>query len=134
MIQKISFHNATRILLLMLALITVYHLIILGGLIPFEQVWGGHLKTIQQMFVFEGFSIVINLLVILIVLIKAAYLRLRVSSALIQFLLWCLVILFALNTLGNLVAKTNLEKLFALLSFVMAVLCFRLVKENNGKK
>ena len=36
----------------------IFHLLILSQIIPFEIVWGGKLKTTEEMYVFESISAV----------------------------------------------------------------------------
>ena len=39
-----------------------FHLLVLAGVIPFDIVWGGNLKDKTQLYLMEGVSIAINLL------------------------------------------------------------------------
>jgi len=41
-------------------LATIFHLLILVRVIPYEITWGGRLKTVEEMYVFETISILIN--------------------------------------------------------------------------
>jgi len=45
--------------------------------------------------------------------------------------LWAFVVLFAINTVGNVLSKTSLETIiFTPLTFLSAVLCFRIAIEK----
>ena len=80
------------------------------------------------MYVFESISIVVNCILILIILVKGQIINLKISPKVINTILWIFVILFSLNTLGNLASKTNLETVIATpLTFLFAFLCFRIV-------
>ncbi len=93
------------------------HLCILSGLIPYEITWGGRLDNTQQMYVFESISIVV-----LLPLIWALNrVRRKPFGIGIRILLWIYFVLFALNTLGNVFAKTNFEKAFTLVTLFQAV-------------
>jgi hypothetical protein len=122
-----------QILLLISALIIALHLSILAGWIPYEYTWGGRLKTVQEMYVFESVSIIVNLLLILSLLAKGPYPPFKRTQRWVNIVLWVFFILFLLNTVGNLVAKTTFEKWFALVTLLLAGLIgnllFRRTKE-----
>lgn len=123
-------------MLLLLSLVMIFHLSILTQIVPYDIVWAGKLKTKQEMYVFETVSILINSILISTLLIKGNYLKINISHKIINAILWIHVVLFSLNTLGNLTAKTLFEKaVFTPLTFVSAILIFIIVKPNkNGKK
>ena len=131
--------NQTIALISMLSLLTlvmIFHLSILTQIVPYDIVWAGKLKTKQEMYVFESVSILINSILISTLLIKGNYLKINISHKIINAILWIHVVLFSLNTLGNLTAKTLFEKaVFTPLTFVSAILIFIIVKPNkNGEK
>ena len=65
-------------------------------------------------------------------LIKGKYWKAFMPLKIVNIMLWIFVMLFALNTVGNILAETTFEKSFAVLTFVSALLiCFIMVK---GKK
>lgn len=123
-------------MLLLLTLVMIFHLSILTQIVPYNIVWAGKLKTKQEMYVFESVSILINSILISTLLIKGNYLKINISHKIINAILWIHVVLFSLNTLGNLTAKTLFEKaVFTPLTFVSAILIFIIVKPNkNGEK
>ncbi|GAB3823676.1 hypothetical protein GCM10028821_01530 [Hymenobacter jeollabukensis] len=119
-------------MLLILSLIVLFHLLILTGVIPFAIVWGGRLKSHQQMLSFETVSIGLNLLMLAVVALAAGRLRLRVNSRLITGALWLMTALFLANTVGNLLARTALEQLvFTPLTLLLAVFSFRLAMDRK---
>jgi hypothetical protein len=131
-IRRISFLMSGRIIILITALVIFYHFLILFSIVPYELTWGGKLKSYNQMIVFETISIVINCLIILVVFIKLGFIKRLQSSKLIKFVLWFFVLLFALNTIGNLFAENVLEKLiFTPITLVLSLLFCRLVIEKN---
>jgi hypothetical protein len=109
-------------LLLISALVTVFHLLILVRLIPYEITWGGNLKTVEEMYVFETLSILINLFFVFILLQKGEYIRYVMGRKTVNIILWIFFVLFTLNTIGNLFAETNFEKYFTLLTLLSSVL------------
>ncbi len=112
----------SKTLLLLSALVTVFHVLILIRLIPFEITWGGNLKTVEEMYVFETLSILINLFFVFILLQKGEYMRYVMGRKTVNFILWIFFTLFVLNTIGNLFAETNFEKFFTLLTLTSAIL------------
>ena len=52
----------------LVAAITVFHILIVFGIIPYEYVWGGRLKNDAQMYISETVSIVLNLFLIVVLL------------------------------------------------------------------
>jgi hypothetical protein len=69
---------------------------------------------------------------------KAANLRLVFVCALAKFAAEIIIFyLFVLNTIGNVLAESLIEKLFSVLTMILAVICCRLaiepiqVKENS---
>jgi hypothetical protein len=109
-------------LLLISALVTVFHLLILVRLIPYEITWGGNLKTVEEMYVFETLSILINLFFVFILLQKGEYIRYVMGRKTVNIILWIFFVLFTLITIGNLFAETNFEKYFTLLTLLSSVL------------
>lgn len=130
----ITFSVATRaIVTLSLAVIT-FHMLVLTQIIPYNIVWAGKLKSKNEMYVFEALSIIINLVLIVAVLAKTKAIKLNSSQKIVNVSLWLFVFVFALNTLGNLTAKTSIETYVATpLTFILFLLCWRVVIENRGK-
>lgn len=115
-------------LLLISALVTVFHALILLRVIPFEITWGGKLKTVEEMYVFETLSIGVNVFFIFILLQKGEYMRYVMGRKTVNIILWVFFGVFALNSIGNLFAETNFEKGFTLLTLLSAVLIWRIQK------
>jgi len=122
--------QAIKIMLVLLSAVMVFHILVITQVIPYTIVWAGKLKSVKDMYQFEGSSIFINLMLILMLLAKGQYIQLPVSQQFISIVLWLFVFLFALNTIGNLFAKTNFEKfVFTPLTFISSLLLFRIVKK-----
>ena len=122
--------QAIKMMLVLLSTVMVFHILVITQVIPYTIVWAGKLKSVKDMYQFEGSSIFINLMLILILLVKGQYIQLPVSQQFISIVLWLFVFLFALNTIGNLFAKTNFEKfVFTPLTFISSLLLFRIVKK-----
>ena len=98
-------------LLLISALVAVFHALILLRVIPFEITWGGKLKTVEEMYVFETLSILINSFFVFILLQKGEYIRYVMGRKTVNIILWIFFGIFALNTLEA-ISKVHLANLF----------------------
>lgn len=115
---------------LLIAVIT-FHLFIILKIIPYEIAWGGRLENDSEMYVFETLSILINLFLGFVLLMKGGYIKPFLRDKTINVILWIFLVIFVLNTLGNLFAKTNFEKLFSILTFVISVLIWKILKDKR---
>lgn len=125
----LSKHAINIILVIVLALY-VFHFGILLKLIPYNIAWGGRLKNDKEMYVFEFISILINLVLMLLLLMKANKMKPLISERSINIILWFYFGLFTLNTIGNLMAETNFEKGFAVLTAFLATLILLVVRKK----
>jgi hypothetical protein len=131
LLRKIPFGFAVNYLMGMIALIILFHLLVLFGVVPYEIVWGGRLKTTGEMYRFEFFSILVNFVLLLVVAVKVKKIRVRWSGALTNILLWAFILIFFLNTLGNMYSDNFLESvLFTPITFVATFMLMRLVMEH----
>jgi hypothetical protein len=53
--------TAIKIMLYIIAAVTVFHLSIIIKVVPYEITWGGRLKNDSEMYVFEIATLLINL-------------------------------------------------------------------------
>jgi hypothetical protein len=115
-------------MLCLVAAIMLFHLSIILKIVPYEITWGGRLKNDSEMYVFEMISILINLILGLTLLIKGSYIKQIVSLKIVTITLWIFLILFGLNTIGNVFAKTNFEKIFTVLTLSSSILLWIILK------
>ena len=127
--HKIPLRFAINSILSMLGIVVVFHLCVLSGLVPNDIVWGGKFQSVSQLLKFEIASVIINVFMILVVAIKGQYLGVYVPVKILDIFLWLMTFIFALNTIGNLFANTLTETvIFTPITFILAVLCFRVAK------
>jgi len=118
-------------LLILLSLFLVLHLIILLKLIPYNLVWGGRLNSDKEMYRFEIFSILINLLFVIVILVQGSFLTIDIPKKIIAYALWLMTGLFLLNTLGNITSKNKLEQmLFTPITILLAIFSLILALSN----
>lgn len=115
----------------LLIAVILFHIAVIAKAIPYDIAWGGRLQNDSEMYVFETISILINLFLGLLLLMKGDYVKFRFKERTIDIILWIFLVLFVLNTVGNIFAKTNFEKSFAVLTFVSAILIWTILKPKN---
>lgn len=109
-------------LLILLSLFLVLHFTILLKLIPYNLVWGGRLKSDKEMYRFEIFSILINSLFVIVILVQGSFLTIDIPKKIITYALWLMSGLFLLNTVGNVTSKNKLEqRLFTPITILLAI-------------
>ena len=117
----------------LLSIVIVFHLCIVVKLIPYDITWGGRLKNDYEMYVFEAVSIIINLFLISILLMKGNYLKFQFNEKIINIILWIFFFIFIINTIGNIFAKTIFEKLFSVLTLISAILIWNILKNKKQR-
>lgn len=124
--MKLSPNYLIKLFLGTLVAIIVFHFCIIIKTIPYEITWGGRLKNDAEMYGFETISILINLFLVWILLMKVNLVKYQFSERTITIILWVFFTIFILNTIGNIFAKTFLEKLFAFLTGFFAFLLWKI--------
>lgn len=120
-----------NILLSLLIAVILFHLAVIIKAISYDILWGGRIQHDSAMYFFEVISILINLFLGLTLLMKGEYLKFRFKKKAIDVILWIFLAYFMLNTIGNLFAKTNFEKTFAILTFVFAAFIWLILKPGK---
>lgn len=130
--QNVSYTLAAKAMLLLPAIILIFHLLIVAGLIPYNIVWGGRLNSRAEMLQFESVSIAINLLVMLVIAMYTGYIRPLLPRKVMTILLWVLCGLFVMNTIANLFSVTRFEQLvFTPLTFLFALFTYRILLQHS---
>lgn len=133
--QFITLPFALRTIMVLLTAVLIFHFLILLEFIPFNIVWGGRLKSVEEMRKFEVISIITNLCILLIVGIRAGKIPFHGSPKYIRFIIGAMGFLFLLNTLGNLFAQNNFERyFFSPITLILSLCCFRIAFEDSADK
>ena len=128
MIKKLPYKFAINAMLVLLSLVCVFHFLVITQIIPYTIVWAGKLNNLQEMLVFETVSLLVNAVLIYVILSKGLYIKSLLSEKILTIILWFFVLVFSLNTVGNLFSETSFETLvFTPLTFISAILCFRVI-------
>ena len=119
-----------RLLVLLLTAVVLFHILVLIGVVPFEIVWGGRLKSQAEMIRFEIVSITLNLFMIFVACHAAGFIHI-LKAKVVKWLLVLMAALFALNTIGNIVAVDPLERwIFTPLTAILAILCILFLRKR----
>jgi len=118
-------------LLILLTLFLLLHFMILLKIIPYHLIWGGRLKSNNEMYRFEIFSILLNALFIIVILAQADFWMINIPKNIITYALWLMTGLFLLNTLGNAISKNKIERLiFTPITILLAIFSLVLALSN----
>ncbi len=82
------------------------------------------------MYVFESISILLNLFFLWVVSMKGDMVSFKFSGRALNIILWCYLILFSINTIGNLFAETLFEKLFSFITLLLAIALWIILKKK----
>lgn len=118
---------SSKILLIMFALIIVFHLLALIQIIPYQYLWGGRLESVEEMYLMESLSLLVNGFFVFCSYQYLKYLNINMVSLWLRIVFGFISAIFFINTIGNLVAITNLETLLATpITALLSVLSFSL--------
>ncbi|KAB1153754.1 hypothetical protein F6464_13895 [Flavobacterium luteum] len=129
--MNLIFNNTIKIFLGLLFLVILFHICIIVKIIPYNIAWGGRLTNDNEMYVFETISILINVFLSWILLMKGNFVKFKFSIKTVNIILWIFLGLFVLNTFGNIFAKTNFEKFFALLTGLSAIFIWKIIEQKK---
>ena len=123
--------TAIRLLLSIVIALAIFHIGILLTIIPEGIIWGGRLGSTREMYLFESITIAVTLYLILILLIRGSFIRPIFTRKVTTISLWFFLILFVLNSLGNVLAKTTIEQLFAIPTLAISVLLWIVLRQKD---
>lgn len=128
--KLISFRAAVRLCLTIFILFAIFHILVISGTVPKDIVWGGRISDPFML----GFMEVVSLLILisgLVLLLSKSRMMLRSFSRKADTLFWILPVLFALNSVGNLMAVNLTERLlFTPVTLLLTFLTFRIALEK----
>jgi len=135
MLHKLSKTLALKIILGLLTAVIVFHLLIISRIISYEIVWAGKLKSVSEMYVFEIISILVNILLLTVLLLKGNLIKHKINDKIINGILWFFVLVFALNTIGNLLAESLFEKaVFTPLTLISSLLIWIIIRKDKNNR
>lgn len=124
---------AIKLMLWLIGAVILLHLAILVKIIPYEVTWGGRLENDAEMYVFEVVSVLTNLFIAVLLLVKGKYLSSFIPIKVVNILLWAFLFIFGMNSLGNMFAETLFEMSLSLLTFIFTYLIWVILKKTPKK-
>ena len=133
--KLIQFELAGKLVSLVFSILILFHSAIILGILlfdfaPVDFLWGGRMQNAVELLQFEILSLCIMVLFYTIVRIRTGKIHWPRFLSFTPWILWLMTAMFVLNTLGNLLAESLFEKFFALITFLLALLCARLAMEK----
>ena len=125
------FNNAIKMMLGLLFAAIVFHLFIVIKIIPYDITWGGRLQNDTEMYVFETSSILVNVFLSWVLLMKGNHVKYKFPNQVVNVILWIFFVIFILNTVGNIFAKTFFEQQFAFLTGFSSILLLIILKRHT---
>lgn len=107
----------------------IMHLSILLQIVPHHIVWGGKIDSIEKLYVLEGFALATMLFLGMVLAMKIKIIKPIFTDKAITRTLLIFAVFFMLNTLGNLMAETIIEKVQALITLYLAFALFKSSKQ-----
>ncbi|MCW7473933.1 hypothetical protein ND816_07555 [Leptospira levettii] len=124
----------SKILFVIFSLASVFHVFALLQIIPYQYLWGGRLHSIEEMYLMESISLIANVFFVYCSYLYLQYMNNGLVPIWIRILFGFISAVFFLNTIGNLVAVTNLETLLATpITAILSVISFTLVLKYENQ-
>ncbi|EMY62491.1 hypothetical protein [Leptospira terpstrae] len=125
---------ASRMLTVLFSLTMIFHVVALFQIIPYQYLWGGRLSSLEEMYVMETVSLLVNGFFLWSSIRYLQYINQGLVPIWIRLVFSFIGFIFLLNTIGNLVAFTNLETLLATpVTAFLSVISFSLVPKYENK-
>jgi hypothetical protein len=124
-------NNAIKLMIGLSLVAILFHLFIIIKIVPFDFTWGGRLQNDTEMYVFETISILINVFLSWVLLMKGSFVKYKFPSQVVNVILWIFFVMFILNTVGNFFAKTFFEQQFAFLTGFSSILLLIILKRHT---
>lgn len=129
--KLISIRLASNIIITINTIALLMHVLILLNILPHGFVWGGRLKSEEDLIIFESVSIVVQTLFISIIAVKAGYVFKGKFNRTVSVGIWVMFGIMVLNSIGNLASSSGLETMVMTpFTIVLALLVFRLAIEK----
>jgi len=130
--MKTSKKTLLKLVNSILIIITSYfllHIALILNLIPYAFFWGGKINSLSQLYLFESLALVILVFIGVTTIIRRKQLiNTAKATPLIKRMMLVFSIFFILNSIGNLLAETMLEKCQTVITLYLAMAFYRLNK------
>lgn len=111
----------------------IFHVLVILEFVPNDIVWGGRITFKEELYIFESISIGINIFFLYVLLAYTKKIKTPIGEKFLKVLMWTMCVIFSLNTIGNLLAKTTTETIiFTPVTFISAVCCLVLLSREKS--
>lgn len=107
----------------------LFHLLVLFGVLPFSIVWGGQVASMKTLYYLEGVAISVMLFLGFLIAMKNRLIKPIFSDKVLKRMYMVFALFFMLNTVGNLLAETVIEKLQAIITLFLSYTLFKSSKQ-----
>lgn len=104
--------QAAWLLFVLLTLFSGFHILVLLEVFSTEMVWGSGLKTRSQVLRLESVALVISFLMIMVMLLYLRIWKFSGAKKIARVGLSVMMVLFAINSVGNLLSPNPVERFF----------------------
>jgi len=114
-----------RVALIIIVAYCIFHILVFFQIIPYTIVWGGKIKSISEMYILEGVALLIMLFIGAVVSMESRLVKTIFTAQTIKRILLIFAVFFILNTIGNLLAETIIEKCQAIVTLYLAIVFYK---------
>lgn len=119
--------------IVILVLLLLIHFFVLAGFIPYKFIWGGRLKNTKEMYRFESFSVLLNLLFLWLALETTSIIKGFLPAFVNVYILFAMggffiINIFTISNSGSKAEKSIFIPLATLLAFCAFYIANQLLK------
>lgn len=131
MLKIINSNFAAKTFLLLNLLGVLFHILVILKIVPYSMVWGGRVNN-ENYWMLEILSLLVLAVASFIIAGRAGFIHLRKFNKIFYFGCWLLLVVFILNTVGNLTSSVQIERyFFSTVTFVIVLLLLKINLEKN---
>jgi hypothetical protein len=115
------------------SIIVFYHICVLMQYIPYTLIYGGKIQSLEEMYIHEVFSLLVNILILSIIYVKKKFIIENKKNSLLNLMVYGLCVIFMFVSIYNLIAINLVEILIAVpYTFISVVMCWRINLPDDG--
>jgi len=108
-------------------------LLAIFDIVSSKYVWGGRATDHNQLIILETVTFIVNGLILWLIAMRVNFAKQKISTKTLNILFIILSIMMALNTIGNIFAKTSAEKFMAIPTLIGAIGFYVLARRKNPR-
>ena len=129
--KLISPQLAVNTAIVALALLALFHVLILLGVLPNSFIWGAKTTDAAEIAKLETVALIMSLFFLSFFLLKKYLMNKGNSQKVINIFMWIMFIWFTFNIIGNILSSSTIEKvIFIPVSILLSLVSFRLAIEK----